>query len=114
MAVLGCCVFCHLSKFMSTVVPAEPVAEVVITVPRGSAGEDLMTVGAVVLTLELLLPEASCPPLHVVEATTTEAGPPRSFMSIVELYCVSIPEVVVVDGCCCMLLSRSAVSGWPP
>ena len=114
MAVLGCCVFCHLSKFMSTVVPAEPVAEVVITVPRGSPAEDRMTVGAVVLTLELLLPEASCPPLHVVEATTTEAGPPRSFMSIVELYCVSIPEVVVVDGCCCMLLSRSAVSGWPP
>ena len=108
--------FCHLSKFISTVVPVEaPAAEVVITVSKGSAAADRMTVGAVVLTLP---PEAaSWPPLHVVEATTTEAaaGPPRSFMSIVELYCVSIVPVAVVDGCCWMLLSRSAVaSGWAP
>ena len=66
---LCCCVFCHLSKFISTVVPVEaPAAEVVITVSKGSAAADRMTVGAVVLTLP---PEAaSWPPLHVVEATT--------------------------------------------
>ena len=108
------CVFCHLSKFMSTVVPAE-AAEVVMTVSRGSPVDLAVApgpVGAVVLTIELLPPaEASWPPLQVVEATTTEAeAGPRSFISIVELYCDSIPELVV-DG---MLLSRSAGSGWPP
>ena len=71
-----CCAFCHLSKFISTVV--EPV-DVVITFERGSFLPPPPGVGAVVLT-EGLLED----PLQEVEGTP-DPEDPRSFMSMVEL-----------------------------